>query len=323
MTRLPFVVTACVFAFANPAGAQTGYAPLVAYLTPGPPQNAYSKSFVEAMRSLGYFEGRNVRYDFRGAMGDESKVAQLAKEIVAARPAVVVAGGAVTVRALRNATDGIPIVASSTVDPVRSGLAASLARPGGNVTGIANLADELLGKQLQVLGELKPKLQRVALLLNPDNPMSGELVIRARAAAQTHGYSISVHEMTGGERLAAAFGAIEKEHADGLVVATDVVLYFLSAKIVGGAARLKLPAVYPIGDRWVTEGGLASYGPSIHETYRRAASYVDRILKGAKPGDLPMEQPTTFELALNLKTARALGLTIPKTVLLRADRVIQ
>ena len=322
--RRAFVAALCALGVAGPAAAQTpGKPPLVAYLTPGPPQNAYIKSFVEAMRALGYVEGKNVRYDFRGAMGEELRLGPLAREIAAARPDVVVAGGVIPVRELRRASMSIPIVASSTADPVLAGFAASLSRPGGNVTGIANMADELLGKQIEILAELRPNLRRIAVLLNPDNPVSGALIARAREIGASHGFSISAHEVSDKHGLAGTFGAIQRGRPDGLVVATDAMLYGLRQEIVAEVGRLRLAAVYPIGDEWVSAGGLASYGPSIHEIYRRAAYYVDRILKGANPSELPMEQPTRFELALNLKTARAISLAISRSILLRADRVIE
>ena len=295
----------------------------IAYLTPGAGQTEYTRSFVEAMRALGYVEGRNVVYDFRGARNDSAQVGPLAREIVAARPDVVVAGGVIAVGALRKVSTAIPIVASSTVDPVALGFAASLSHPGGNITGIANLADELLVKQMEMLSLLLPRVKRVAVMLNPVNPVSAALKERAAAVAGLKGWTLVFHEAQDAKDIIAAFRVIEAERPDGVIVATDAALFSQSSAIVAEAARLRLPAVYPIGERWVSAGGLASYGPRIHDIYRRAASYVDRILKGAKPGELPMEQPTTFELALNLKTARALGITVPRSVLLRADRVIE
>jgi putative ABC transport system substrate-binding protein len=242
--------------------------------------------------------------------------------LVRLRPDVIVAEGTVAIRAAKTVTQTIPIVMAMSNDPVGTGLVASLNRPGGNVTGSSLQTDELSGKRLQLLTEIVPGLARVAVLSDPLNPSMAAIVEQTRAAAETLGVEIHVVDVQAPDQFESAFAAVIRARAGALIVLPAGVLYGQHPRIVTFTTASHLPALFP--EKEVAEaGGLIAYGPSIPASFRRAAGYVDKILRGAKPADLPVEQPTKFELVVNLQTARAIGVTIPTSILLRADEVIE
>src|SRR3984893_7969456 len=287
-------------------------------LSLGTASTPYQQAFREGLRELGYVEGQNLLVEFRGADGREAKLTDLAADGVRVKPDRRVANGWTATAAARKATTSIPIVAV-TGDPVGSRFVSSLAHPGGNTTGLAILAPDMSTKWVELVKDLVPRASRVAVLAEGQ---TGTGQLRAmEPAARRLGLQLSVHDVGALEDIEPAFKAAVRERADAVVPLSSP-LFFEHRRIVALAARYRLPAVYE--HRQFTEaGGLVSYGPNISVIYRRAAVSVDKILKGAKPADLPVEQPTKFELIINLKTAKALGLTIPPSLLGRADEVIQ
>jgi putative ABC transport system substrate-binding protein len=279
-------------------------------------------AFLQGLRDLGYVEGQNIIVEGRFYRDRTDQVADLANELVRLPVDVIVAGTAPAPEAAKRATSSIPIVMLSHPDPVGSGLVASLARPGGNVTGLSSLSPELRGKQIQLLKEALPSLNRVAILTNPSIPSHAIDVKETEVAARALKVRLQVLEVRAPSELAGAFSSAIKERAGGLVVLSGTIFFAHRARIVELAAQNRLPAMYSWREN-AEAGGFMVYGPSLRDNWRRAAGYVDRILKGARPGDLPVEQPTKLELVVNLKTAKALGLSIPQTVLARADEIIQ
>jgi putative ABC transport system substrate-binding protein len=276
----------------------------------------------QGLRDLGYIEGQNITIEHRYAEGMAERLPDLAAELVQLKVDVIVVGGSPSTQAATNATKTIPIVMTNANDPVGIRLVASLAHPGGNVTGLSNVGSDLGGKQLELLKEASPKISRVAVLSDSANPGNalwlGEMKVTAETLRITL-QPVDVHRPDDFER---AFSAIKKEHANALSALRNNVNNNYRARIVDFAAKSRQPAMYP--DReYVEVGGLMSYGPNFADLFRHAATYVDKILKGAKAGDLPVEQPKKFELVINLKTAKQIGLTIPPNVLARADRVIR
>ena len=281
------------------------------------------KALVEGLRELGYVEGRNIVIERRAAEGKQERLPALAVEIVRLKVDVIVTGSNPVIAAVKQATTTIPVVMAVSRDPVGAGFIASLARPGGNITGLSNDSDsQIQGKNVGLLKETVPRIARVAYLWNPDPPGAGIYRKVAESAARKLGIRFQSVEARGRNELEGAFAAMVRERADGVVVASDPVLFSARSRIVLLAQRHRLPAGYALRE-FAEVGGLMSYGSNIAQQFRRAAVYVDKILKGAKPGDLPVEQPTKFELVINLKTAKELGITIPQTVLLRADELIQ
>jgi putative ABC transport system substrate-binding protein len=280
------------------------------------------EAFRQGLRELGYVEGQNVAIEFRYAEGKLERLPDLAAELVRLKVDVIVATNTPTALAAKQATRTIPIVVSVSGDPVESGLVASLARPGGNVTGLSLMVPELAGKRLQLLKEVVPGTSRVAVLSNPTNPYTGLVVRETQAAARVLGVQLQPLEVRAAEDIDRAFQAAIRGRANALIVVDDGLVFTHRARIVALAAKSRLPAIYPFREP-VEAGGLMSYATNLADSNRRAATYVDKILKGAKPADLPVEQPTRFELVINMKTAKSLGLTIPQTVLIRADHVIQ
>jgi putative ABC transport system substrate-binding protein len=287
-------------------------------------RDPYVEAFLEGMRALDYVEGQNILIKYRSAEGSHARLAALAAELVRLQMDVIVAiGGAAATRAVQHATRTIPIVMAGGSDPVREGLVASLARPGGNTTGLSNLSAELPGKRLEILKEMVPQSEHVAVLANPANPNHASATHTLTGAARTLGLHLHVVELRRPDELDAAFAAMTRAGADTLFVQGETLLLDgLRGRIVDRAATSRLPAMYS-WRMYVEAGGLMAYGPSLPDMHRRAATYVAKILQGANPADLPVEQPTTFELVINLKTAQALGLTIPSTVLFQADEVIR
>jgi putative tryptophan/tyrosine transport system substrate-binding protein len=296
----------------------------VGYLGTSSPslEAAHVAAFRESLRQLGYVEGQNLIIAYRWAEGDEERFPVLARELVSLKPDVIVTAGTAAVLALKEATASIPIVTALAGDPVAGGLVSSLAKPGGNVTGLALLTEELEPKRLEILKQVVPGLARVAILLNPVNPYSAIAWKRTQPAAEALGVKLQRLEARDPNDLDRALAASTAARPQGLLVSGDRFLFAYRAAIIRFAAQNRLPAVFPWREM-AQEGGLMAYGPDIAENYRRATAYVDKIFKGAKPADLPIEQPTKFEFVINLKTAKVLGLTIPSSVLLRADETLQ
>ena len=280
------------------------------------------QAFRQGLRELGYVEGQNIAIEFRWAEGKYDRLLGLAAELVRLKVNVIVTSGTPAIQAAKHATETIPIVMVAAIDPVATGFVASLARPGGNSTGMSFMLPELVGKQLEMLKEVLPKVSRVALLGNPANPGNAQQVRHAQDTARALGVRLQPLEARDPSEIDNAFAAITTERAGAVIVLVDTMLLVHRARIADHAARRRLPTVSGMSDD-AEAGGLLAYGPSLSDRFRRAATYVDKILKGAKAADLPVEQPTTFELVINLKTAKALGLTIPQSLLLRADQVIQ
>jgi putative ABC transport system substrate-binding protein len=276
--------------------------------------------FRRSLAALGYVEGKNVVIEERSAEGNQERLRELARELAAVKVDVIVAPAVTSSRAARQATSTIPIVMLHAGDPVGAGLIASLARPGGNVTGTTNLS--FSGKQVELMRELAPRAVKLAIILNPSNSGASRYVTEAMEAGRKFNFSIAVAEVSRPEDLSNAFAMIRDMRPDGLLVMTDPFIGDHRAEVIAFAASTRVPASYDIPNL-AREGGLMAYGPLLAEHYVMAAGYVDRILKGAKPADLPVEQPKRFELVINLKTAKALGLAIPQSLLLRADEVIQ
>jgi putative ABC transport system substrate-binding protein len=278
--------------------------------------------FREGLRDLGYVEGRNILIEYRWAGGKYERFPALIAELIALKADVIVTAGTPAALAVRKATTSIPLVMVAVGDPIGVGLVASLARPGGNSTGLTSIAPELEGKRLELLREVVPKLSHIAVLWNPDNSFHVGSLKETRAAAQVLGIKVQLLGVRVSEEFPAAFAAILRERPGALLMLADRLFLHNRARIVDFEAKHHIPGVYAYREL-VEAGGLMSFGPSYAGMHRRAAYYVDKILKGSKPADLPVEQPTTFELMINLKTAKALGLTIPQSLLLRADEVIQ
>ena len=304
------------------APAQPGKPPRIGFLSnlnasvAAPSVEAFRKGLSE----LGWIEGQNITIEYRWADGDMGRHPALALELARLPVDLIVTAGLQAVRAARQASSSIPIVVAIMSDPVALGVAASLARPGGNVTGLANLFEELTPKQLQIFKEALPRATRIALLSRAE--MAPTIQPATEAAARSLGLSARVFLIRDVAELDAAINSAKAERADGVHVLPSAFFNRYRARIADLANRHRLPTISEAKE-YVQDGGLMSYGPNFPGMYRRAASYVDRILKGAKPGDLPIEQPTRYELVINLKTAKALGITIPQSLLLRADEVIQ
>ena len=290
--------------------------------TPG--RNPFVEAFLEGRRALGYVEGQHFVLEYRGAEGQFEGFPDLAAELVRLKVEVIVAQGTPAALAAKHATTTIPIVMVGVGDPVGSGLVASLARPGGNITGLSNLSPELVRKQLEFLKDVLPTVSRVAVLWNPANPASHLMVRAADVAAQALGVQLHLVEARGRgpDAFDSAFAAMTNAHADALLVLADNIFFEHRRRLAELAAMSHLPTMYQ-GREHVEAGGLISYAASVPDVWRHGATYVDKILKGAKPADLPVEQPTRFELVINLKTAQALGITMPPSLLLLADEVIR
>jgi putative ABC transport system substrate-binding protein len=326
-TRREFLIAGgaglCVFA-APLAAQQPGKVARIGRLSPASAaaDTGIFEVLQRGLNSLGWIEGRNVVMEDRFAEGRSDRLPELAAELVRLKVDVIVTGSTVGALAAKNATATIPIVMVMGGDPVASGLAASLARPGGNVTGFTSLGQELNVKRLEVLKETVPGLARVPVLWNPTFPDAVASVKSLEGAARALGVQLRLVDVRDPAEFEKAFAAMGGEHAKALMVLPDIMFMVHRRRIVKLAAKSRLPAMYGLVE-FVDAGGLMFYGASLPDMYARAASYVDRILKGAKPSELPIERPTKFELVINMKTAKALGVTIPQQILLRADRVIE
>jgi putative ABC transport system substrate-binding protein len=324
ISRRAFIGTLTLVFPDGPRGAEAQEARKVArvgVLHSGSPPDPFVEPFSQGLRDLGYVEGRNISIDHRWAEGRAERLPGLAADLVRLKVDVIVAASQAAVAA-RQATTVIPIVMPTITDPVRLGLVASLARPGGNATGFATQNDELPGKWMELAHDVLPKLSRAAVLVHPT--YDGGVQLRAsEAAARSLGVRLQTLRVERRDDFAGAFAELEKHRAEALIVSSSPLFYVNRSVLVEFAARHRLPAIYHQREFVVGSGGLMSYGPDFRDLVRRSAAYVDKILKGARPADLPVEQPTKFELVINLKTAKALGLTIPPSLLLRADEVIE
>jgi putative ABC transport system substrate-binding protein len=298
--------------------------PRIGFLSAAPLSSITTRTeaFRRGLRDLGYVEGRSIVLEWRSADDTWSRLPALAAELVSLNLVVIVTADGPAILAAQKATRSIPIVMGQSPDPVAMGVVASLAHPGANVTGLTTLSIDLLGKQVELLKQTVPKLSRLAVLSNPANPMRGVELKHAEITAQALGIQVQSVEVGDPAQFGNAFAAMTRERADAFVVLPDAMFLTQRTQIAEIAAKSRLPAIYGIPEH-VEAGGLMGYAASRTDLFRRAAGYVDRILKGANPGDLPVEQPTKFELVINLKTAKALGLTIPQSVLVRADELIQ
>jgi putative tryptophan/tyrosine transport system substrate-binding protein len=326
MERRAFLATLAGFLAAPLAvDAQSAKGPRIGYLSVGsasdPRRIALQDAFRKGLHDLGYIENKTISIDARFA-ADYDQLADPAAELVRLPVALIMAYSTPAAKAAVGATRSIPIVMSGVIDPVATGLVANLGRPGGNVTGLSLMAPELVGKQMQLLKELVPKLSRVAVLWNPANPSGASQLREAKAAARTLNLQLQALEARRSSDLDRVVAAMTKERANGLIVLVDGMLIDSRTQIAHLVEKARLPTVYGLREH-VEAGGLMFYGASPNDLNRRAATFVDKILKGAKPGDLPVEQPTKFEMVINLKMAKALGLAIPQSILLRADEVIE
>ena len=276
------------------------------------------REFRQGLRELGYVEGQNIRFEFRSAQGQANRLPELAAELVRLKVDVIVTWFTPPTQAAKQATHEIPIVMADTGDPIGTGLVASLPRPGGNVTGIASVSAELAGKSVQLIRDMLPSARRVAALANATDPFAKPFLEQIKLGGEATGTTINPVSIGNSEELEAAFAAMEKDRPDAVIVQPSLP----SRRAAELALKQRVPAVSV--PRWFAEeGGLMSYSPRYADLFHKAAVYVDKILKGARPADLPVEQPTHFELVINMKTAKALGLAIPETFVLRADEVIE
>ncbi len=319
------IATLALGIFAAPVAAQ-GQPPTkvlrIGYLTARSGGSHLDDAFRQGLRELGYTEGENIAILHRSSEGISERLPDLAAELVRLKADVIVAATTPAIHAAQQATRTIPIVMAVSHDPVETGFVASLARPGGNITGLSFQSPESSAKQLELLKGAVPRVSRVAVLWNAPGPIGARMLTETGRAAQSLGVQLQSLEVRDSGDLGKAFQAATRRRAGALLVLAGPVLFTHRKRIVELAAESRLPAMYGITE-YAKDGGLMAYAPNLLNMYRRAATFVDKILKGAKPADLPVEQPTRFELVINLKTAKALGLTIPPSILIRADHVIQ
>ena len=327
MTKKILVWLLVIFFVANVSVAQAQQPtkiPRIGYLTGATPegQAARIEAFRQGLRELGYVEGKNIVVEYRYAELKPEHVPVLAAELVRLKVDVIVTGGAGSTRAAKEATNTIPIVMAQDTDPVGTGHVTSLAQPGGNITGLSTLAPELSGKQLEILKEIVPRLSRVAVLGTSTVSGATQVLKEIELAAGAFKVQLQYQDILDPKDIEGAFRSVSKGRAETVIVLASAVLNSHRKQVVDLAVKNRLPAIYPFL-AFVETGGLMTYGTSFTDLYRRAATYVDKILKGRKPADLPVEQPTKFEFIVNLKAAKQIGLTIPPNVLVRADRVIR
>lgn len=317
---------AMLFTLCSPAMAQQAKkVHRIGVLFPGYPAtySPRTRAFLQGLQELGYVEGKTIIIEWRWAEDKVERLPDLAAGLVTFNPEVIITNGTPAIKALTNATRTIPVVMAAVGDPVGVGLVASLAQPGGNLTGLSVLAPQLDEKRLELLKEAVPGLSRVAVILNPTNPVSRPELQNTQDAARALGLQTEpILEVTDLNSLDQAFTKLNHDRIRAFLLLTDPIFFSIRGQIVEHATKSRLPAVY-VDSAFPDAGGLMSYGPNIPDLYRRAAMYVDKILKGAKPADLPVEQPTKFELVINLKTAKQINVTIRPNVLARADRVIR
>jgi putative ABC transport system substrate-binding protein len=319
-----FLVVLIVFALCVSAEAQQKNVPRIGFLsaTSLSTISARTNAFRQGLRDLGYVEGKDIVIEWRYAEGKMDRLPDLASELVRLKVDIIVTGGPAATRPAKEATVSIPIVMAFDTDPVGNGFVASLARPGANITGLSVLAPELSGKQLELLKEIVPKLSRVAFIGSSSEPGVTQALRETKHAAGVLGVRLQYMEIRDSRDVATAFQETRKAHAQALLILQLPILASQRAHIADLALKNQMPAIYGQPE-YMDVGGLLYYGASINDMFRRAAAYVDKILKGRKPADLPVEQPTKFELVINLKAAKQIGLTIPPSVLARADKVIR
>jgi putative ABC transport system substrate-binding protein len=319
-----FMLCAMLFALCSSARAQEEKVRRIGVLIAGEPSAVTSRveALRQGLRNRGYEEGKNIVIEYRYGEGKLDRIGPLAAELIRLKVEVIVTAGPADTRVAKQTTTTIPIVMAQDSDPVGSGFVASLARPGGNVTGLSSLSPELSGKQLDLLKEIAPKLSRVAVLGNSTVAGNSQSVKEMEHATGAFSIQLQHLDIQKREDIESALSAIKQDQAQALIVLRNPVTSTYRKRIVDFAAKNRLLGVY-VTPEWVESGGLMSYAPDLRDSWQRAATYVDKILKGAKPADLPVEQPTKFELVINLKTAKQIGLTIPPNVLARADRVLK
>ena len=302
--------------------------PRIGIISPGAPRDSSSRrpnllgAFLEGLRDLGYVDGKNIQIEFRYADGKPDRLPEIAAELVQLKVDAIYTGATPAILALKRLTNSIPIVIVSTTDPIRSGIVASLAQPGGNITGVSLMASDLWPKRLELLKEITPKLSRVAIFWNKSNAGMG---IEAKAtfeAAKPLGVTLQDRGVKSPDEIDGVLAEINKDRPDGFLALLDVSLRTYQQQIFDFLLQHRLPAIFERKEL-VEAGGLISYGPSYEDVYRRAAVHMDKVLKGIKPSDIPVEQPTKFEMVINLRTAKQIGLTIPPNVLVRANKVIR
>ena len=306
-------------AYAQQSASPRRIGVLLVLLSPGSKE---AQAFRQGLRDAGYAEGRDVVIEWRPAYGDYARIPGLVADLVQRKVEVIVVQSTVATEAVKRATSTIPIVMATVADPVGSGLVASLAHPGGNVTGLSLMITELGAKLLQLLKEAIPRVARVAVLWNPDTPWHTKVVEDLKAAAPSLSIELKFVGVRTPEEIGPAFSAVSRARAQALYVLDAPLFYVHRMTLAKLASKARLPAIYS-DRRFTDEGGLMSYGANYGDLFRRSAGYVDKILNGAKPGDLPIEQPTKFEFVVDLKTAKAIGITIPQSILLQADEVIR
>jgi len=327
-TRRAFLIAAATWPVLAWSGAVRAQAPAkvrrIGLLSPSSPSVAapWNQAFRLGLRDLGWVEGKNIIIEYRYAEGRSDRLPDLAADLVRLKVDVIVVSSGPATLAAQKATTAIPIVIAAAGDPVATGLVESLARPGGNITGLSQMAYETAGKRLELLKEIVPKLSRVAVLWNPQGTGSTLSWKELQLPARQLGVQLHSIEVRSPNDLDQAFEDATRARAGALFVTAEPVITTNLKRIVGLAAKSRLPSIFQWSE-FVDAGGLAAYGPDRADMFRRAATFVDKILKGAKPGDLPVELPTKFELVINIKTAKALGITIPQSILVRADRVIE
>jgi putative ABC transport system substrate-binding protein len=315
-------VIASAAAWPHAPHAQQKAMPVIGYLSGGSSDSVFQ--IHQGLNETGYAEGQNVAIEYRYAEGLYDRLPALAADLVGRKVSVIIASGGIPAAlAAKNATSTIPIVFTSVGDPVGAGLVVSLGRPGGNLTGVSILTTELMPKLLELLSELVPRAGVIALLVNPNNPVFIEIVIRdMQEAARAKGVQLPILKASTESEIDAAFASLVQRQAGALIVGADPFFYIRREQFVALASRQALPAIH-FAREFVVAGGLISYGPSLTSAFHQAGIYVGKILNGAKPADLPVQRPTKFELVINLKTAKALGITVPQSLLQRADEVIE
>ncbi|MBI2555579.1 MAG: ABC transporter substrate-binding protein [Candidatus Rokubacteria bacterium] len=323
-TTLIAAAVALAILLAPPAAdaQQPGKVPRIGFLCALSGPSPHTEAFQRGLRGLGYVEGKNIAIEYRFTDGKSDPFSNLAAEMVRLKVDVIVVASPQAIRPTKEATNSIPIVMAQSDDPVGSGFVTSLARPGGNITGLSTVSPELSGKRLELLKEAVPKVSRVAVLWNSTNPVAPLQFRETEVAARVLGIKLQSLAVRGPRDFDGAFAAMRRERAGALIVLPDLMFYDHLRPLLGLAAKSRLPVIYEERE-FAEAGGLLAYGPNYNDLFRRSATFVDKILKGAKPADLPVEQPTKFELVINLKSARALGLTIPQSILVRADEVIR
>ena len=327
MTKKIFRLALCTMLFALSLSAEaqrSAKIPRVGYLTGATPDgiSARIEAFRQGLRELGYLEGKNIVIEYRYADLKSDRLSALAAELVRLKVDIIITAGPPATRAAKEATSTIPIVMAADSDPVASGFVASLARPGGNITGLSTLAPELSGKQLELLKEIVPKLSRVAVLGTSTRPGTGQALKEVELAAGALKVKLQYLDVLDPKDIETAFRAASKGRAEAVLVLAGPIFFSQRTQLADVAVKSRLPAIYS-NSQHVIDGGLMTYGPSLPDLDRRAATYVDKILKGRTPADLPVEQPMKFEFIVNLKAAKQIGLTIPPNVLVRADKVIR